>query len=579
MSNDQQDEDLFAGFELLSPPVASSQRAVEKTRQLLLERALPHDGIAPGNTKPAMSVTMPSGKTSPQVNGRHSARLRRLAWSGLAASVILVTGFGVYFLVARDPVGTTKITSPSEATQHFQDAKPRAKVIFTPARRRGHLDFENRRLQIAAMAIPKLRALVAERAPVIVANGGKKSLQLGSATRDPDGLLHIWNWSKGTMSRVLPTVEFGQNDHVAISPDGKWLIWARGDMIDLQTGKRARIDLGGANVKIGMSTYPRIGTMQFSPDGSRLALGVTNYDETRPGLIKSEVVQIVKVPTGRLLAKLFEPVARVDPKRLSGLISDLDSVKYAARKKAVQELEQLGEAAVEACRKILAGKPSAEVRRQLLALLEKAAGMRRPRVLCEFPSGDSYALRIGFSKDGKQIASADADRQIVRRDTATGRALKRYTPALKSQVLAVAISPDGKYIAATQREPGDLLIWEAGSGRLAHQLHGADLRKLGGIDGNFRAISFAADGQFLGAAYWGRLFVIDVTTGKTAAALKEGLVTNIQWSADGKTVTVVTPVTLGSGNMRDRRDRYPAVHQWDWRNNKCVDLTTKPLAK
>jgi len=95
----------------------------------------------------------------------------------------------------------------------------------------------------------------------------------------------------------------------------------------------------------------------------------------------------------------------------------------------------------------------------------------------------------------------------------------------------------------------------------------------------YRAVVFSPDGKYLAAAYWGRLFVFDVKTGKTVAALKESMATNIQWSVDGKTVTVVTPVTLGSGNMRDRHDPYPAVHAWDWRNNRYVNPAGKSPAK
>jgi WD40 repeat protein len=588
MLNERHDDDaLFRGFDTLVPTEAASQRAVEQTRQLLLERAHAREPIATGNAKPAMGMTAPAGKTSPLMNVRKSFRLRSLAWYGLAASLALVAGLGVYFLVARDQVDTPVITSPSTPAQHPQGAAPRPKVTFLPAGRQGGVGLEDlikgdrgrQALDMAGWAIPKLHALVAESAPVIVANGGKKPLHLGSATREHGGLLHVWSWSKGAMSCVLPKVEFWGNDHVAISPDGKWLVWARGDILDLQTGKSTRIDLGGADFKIGEHTYTRIGAMRFSPDGGRLALGVTNFDETRPGLIKSEVVQIVEFPTGRRLAKLFEPVARVDPKRLALLIADLDSAKFAVRKKAAQELEKLGEAAIGACRKALDGEPSAEVRRRLKSLLEKQARKRRAQLLCEFPPGESYVLPIGFSKDGKQIASGDRERQILRRDTATGKVLQRYAPALKSQVMGVAISPDGKYVAATQHEPGDLFIWEADSGRLLRRLDGGGLRKLGGHYPGYGPIRFSPDGKYLAAAYWGRLFVFDMKTGKTAAALREVAATNIQWSADGKKVTVVSPVTLGSGNMRDRKDRYPAVHEWDWRNNKRIDLTPKPPTK
>ncbi|MDB5355783.1 MAG: hypothetical protein JWN24_2236 [Phycisphaerales bacterium] len=347
--------------------------------------------------------------------------------------------------------------------------------------------------------VPIIHAQVADFAPVIIANGGKDPILLGSATHERGGSLHVWDWSKGTQSRVLPEIEFRGTERVALSPDGKQLVWASGKILDLGAANWTKIDLGGEDVKIGERTYTRIGDMRFSPDGSRLALLVTNFVKNEPGHIESQTVQVVEFPSGRRL--------------------------------------------------------------------------------CEFPAGEEYALRIGFTLNGKQIVSADSMLQISRRDSATGKILKSYAPALKSQVMGMAVSPDGKYVAALEREPGDLYIWESDTGRLAHQMDGGDLRKLGGHGPAYGAIRFSPDGKFLAAAYWGRLFVFDLATGKTVAALKEDIGTNIQWSTDGKKLTVVTPVTVGDRNVSGRKNTYPAVHEWDWRNNKQIELTGGSSAK
>src|SRR5262249_27998520 len=160
---------------------------------------------------------------------------------------------------------------------------------------------------------------------------------------------------------------------------------------------------------------------------------------------------------------------------------------------------------VSTCRKALEGELSAEVRHRLKSLLEKQAIRLRMTLLCKFSPGESYKLRVAFSNDGKQIASADPGRQILRRDIATAKVLQRYAPALNSQVMGVDISPDGKYVAATQREPGDLFIWKAESGQLIHHIDGEDLRKLGAYDPGYGAIRFSPDGNFLAAAYSSRL--------------------------------------------------------------------------
>jgi hypothetical protein len=65
----------------------------------------------------------------------------------------------------------------------------------------------------------------------------------------------------------------------------------------------------------------------------------------------------------------LKPVAVPDQKRIARLISDLDAEDFAVRERATRELETLGEAAADACRKALEGTPSAESRRRLERLL------------------------------------------------------------------------------------------------------------------------------------------------------------------------------------------------------------------
>jgi hypothetical protein len=509
MSKDQHDEALFDGFESLTPTLAASQRAVERARDSLLRRVEPCEAGAIQTAPPPLRLPPPPRHASfPLINAKHPSRSRLLVYCGLAAAFVLTVYLGVHYMAKQGRVDSVALTDASNPNKELQpadfgsersteaatlekEAKARSKLVKEPA--------DKTPLDTAEYAVPIIHSQVADDAPVIVANGGKDPISLGSATREGGGLLHVWDWSKGTGSRVLPEIESWGNEKMAISPDGKQLVWASGRILDLNTAKWTKIDLGGADVKVGASTYNRIGDMRFSPDGSRLALLATNFVKNEPGHIESEAVQVVEFPTGRLL--------------------------------------------------------------------------------CEFPPGEQYALRIGFSSDGKQIASADRGRQISRRDSATGKILKSYGPALKSQVMGVAISPDGNYVAASQREPGDLYIWESGTGRLMHHMDGEDLRKLGGLNSAYGAIRFSPDGKFLAAAYWDRLFVFDVATGKTVAALKEGLGTSIQWSTDGKKLTVVTPVTVGERNVAGRENTYPAVHEWDWRNNKQIEMTGGSSAK
>lgn len=501
MSNDQYDEALFDGFESLAPTVATSRRAVQRTRDLLLQWKKPCETGATETATPPLGATPPRPASFPSIKAKRPSRLRLLAYCGLVASIVLTVCLGIHYMAKQGRVDSVALTDASNPNKDLQypdfgselptEAATLEKAVKFPSKSLER-PADKERWDTTEYAVPIIHPQVADEAPVIVANGEKDPIPLGSATRKGGGLLHVWDWSKGTRSHVLPEVEFWGNMKVVLTPDGKQLVWAGGKILDLGTAKWSKLDLGGADVKIDGHTFTRIGDMRFSPDGSRLALFVTNFVKNEPGHIESEVVQVVDFPTGRLL--------------------------------------------------------------------------------CEFPSGEENALRIGFSADGKQIASADRARQLSRRDSATGKILKSYAPALKSQVMGVAISPDGKYFAASQREPGDVYLWEAGTGRLLHRIDGEDLRKLGGYDPAYGAMRFSPDGKLLAAAYWSRLFVFDVETGKTVAALRENTGTSIQWSADGKKLTVVTSVAVGERAVGGRENTYPAVHEWDWQNNKQINL-------
>jgi WD40 repeat protein len=72
------------------------------------------------------------------------------------------------------------------------------------------------------------------------------------------------------------------------------------------------------------------------------------------------------------LRERVRPVMPLDPQRLNKLLTDLDSNQFAARKKAIQELEAAGELAEEALRKLLAGKPALDLQKRVEAILEKS---------------------------------------------------------------------------------------------------------------------------------------------------------------------------------------------------------------
>jgi hypothetical protein len=79
-----------------------------------------------------------------------------------------------------------------------------------------------------------------------------------------------------------------------------------------------------------------------------------------------------------LLKDRLRPATPADPKRLSRLVADLDSERFAVRRQAQSELEELGELAESALRKALVGDPSLEVRHRVERLLDNLTGQVPP---------------------------------------------------------------------------------------------------------------------------------------------------------------------------------------------------------
>jgi HEAT repeat protein len=73
-----------------------------------------------------------------------------------------------------------------------------------------------------------------------------------------------------------------------------------------------------------------------------------------------------------LLKEQLRPVAAPDERRLARLLADLDDDAFAVRERTTADLEWLGELAVPALRRTLAGNPSPEVRRRAEAVLRMA---------------------------------------------------------------------------------------------------------------------------------------------------------------------------------------------------------------
>jgi RNA polymerase sigma factor (sigma-70 family) len=136
---------------------------------------------------------------------------------------------------------------------------------------------------------------------------------------------------------------------------------------------------------------------------------------------------------------------------------------------------------------------------------------------------------VAVSPDGKTVAAGDSDRTIHLWQAATGREL---SPVVGHQgaVSAIAFSPDSKILASAGYD-GALRLWDVATG--------SGLRTLEGHEDVVTAVTFSPDGKTLAAAGAdGKIRLWEVSTGRAlrSCAGHRGRVWSATWAGDGKTL-------------------------------------------
>jgi hypothetical protein len=129
-----------------------------------------------------------------------------------------------------------------------------------------------------------------------------------------------------------------------------------------------------------------------------------------------------------LLRKRSRPAAPPDASRVERLLAGLGSDRFSERSQAVKELEQMGDQAEGALRRLVAGNPPLEVARRVEVLLARLEGpvtdperlrqLRAVEVL-EWIGGEEARRQL------RALAAGDAEARLTREATATLRRLDR----------------------------------------------------------------------------------------------------------------------------------------------------------
>jgi RNA polymerase sigma factor (sigma-70 family) len=238
------------------------------------------------------------------------------------------------------------------------------------------------------------------------------------ATGDKGGTIRLWDPATGQELRQIdgprkPGPEAaGSLWTIAFSPDGHTLAAGYSD----RTVRLWEVASGGERAVFADGHRSGIVGLAFSPDGHLLASGswdrtavvwdVTGHrtaQRVRPADLTPEKLnalwtdladtnaakayraeQVLFTVGGRAVQMLkgrLRPAAGIDAKRVERLVGDLDSDAFEVREKAARELVTLGEGVEPALRKLVASKPSLEVRRRAEEVLRKVDPGRLPELL------------------------------------------------------------------------------------------------------------------------------------------------------------------------------------------------------
>jgi RNA polymerase sigma factor (sigma-70 family) len=277
---------------------------------------------------------------------------------------------------------------------------------------------------------------------------------LATGTKE-DGMVRLWDLETGKLVRQFEKLP-GYVMAVEFSPDGRSLAagcWRTIAVWETATGKERARFLGHKGDVVGLA---------FAPGGRLLASGSSDttgllWDLARTGptgeptaskltsgdadslwtdLADGDGAKAYRAVWSLALApgeavpfikERLRPSTGVDEKRVARLIQELDADDFAAREKASEELEKLGEAAAGELRKVMKGSSSAELRRRAEQLLSKFEG----------PEGSPPRLREVRAVEVLELIGTP-EAGTVLQDLAKGAAGSRLTQEAKASLERLA---------------------------------------------------------------------------------------------------------------------------------------------
>jgi WD40 repeat protein len=237
------------------------------------------------------------------------------------------------------------------------------------------------------------------------------------------------------------------------------------------------------------------------------------------------------------LAFASTPAQPADAPDVNRLIKQLSSGTAAEREAAIKQLEQIGEPALPALRKV-AGNTALDPDVRLRALVVVNGVVKDSLVETNRLTGaQSHVQCVAWSPDGKYVASGHDNGLLAIWDAATGQMYRQFRGHV-ARVMAVTWTPDSKQIL-TGGEDHTMRLWELATNREVRRFEGHTdwvFNVAVSPDGK-RALSCSglwANGWLPGTDRTARLW--DLTTGKEVRQFKghTSWIHALAFAADGK---------------------------------------------
>jgi WD40 repeat protein len=352
------------------------------------------------------------------------------------------------------------------------------------------------------------------------------------ATMDLDGNTFLWDVSMGKrMRRIGPEKAFVHPR--AFSADGKLLATDKErnvDIYDVATaekvascrghhrpvtsvcfradGKRLLSGSADGTLRLWDPTAGKplqaeaghirdVRAVEFSPDGRTLAsagqdgtVRLWDVGVGRPLCVRSD-------DEGDVTSMSFAP----DGKRLVSTGGNVSMVRVwtVTRERqlcpAWTHLDQVAQAVFSPDGKTVATATRAPAGEGKVCLWEAASG----KLVRQWEANPKETKAIGYSADGKTLATAGPEDGVRIWEVATGRELQAWPE--EARFYRIVASPDGRSWASAQ-EHGIVYLWDTASGKR--------LRRLSGN----RALAFSPDGRLLATGERGRLKLYEAATSR-----------------------------------------------------------------